>query len=449
MLVEGLSDRMRNVRESATVALAALHVAHPESVAGALAADNETSQALAELLHSSSLDVVRAVLTLIPLTSGKGCAERLLEIIDNEELSQEAAAALIALGRPAIVSLLNKWSASDDRNRTYLSYLAGETGCSEAVPMLLSGLSSDDMNLRMTCAQALGRLNEATAVPQLIEMLHDTTPQMRDVAKNALSALALTCPAEIVEALSPLVEDKDADIRTAVISVLGRIDYKKSEHWLNLALKDESSSVRCAAISALGSNPSDELLDVLMLALTDEDSEVRRVGAEALGEVNSLQALDALALALFDEDLWVRATVIRSLGKIKSPRSVALIKEALGDPIGLVCIAALESLALLDPEAAFPQLIASLYHDDEEVVNAALQQLVGMGRRDWMESMTDVLLNHKHWEVRLNYARALETLDDAGCLKAIENRLMIEGEAMVRQQLESTLNTFKGREELA
>jgi HEAT repeat protein len=144
--------------------------------------------------------------------------------------------------------------------------------------------------------------------------------------------------------------------------------------------------------------------------------------------------------------LWVRATVIRSLGKIRGKRSVSLIKEALGDPIGLVCIAALESLAELDADSAFPLLMASLYSEDEEVVIAALQKLVATGRRDWLQSMTDVLLNHPHWEVRLHYARALESLDEPGCLKAIENRLMVEGEAAVRQHLEAILSSFKGRE---
>jgi HEAT repeat protein len=277
-------------------------------------------------------------------------------------------------------------------------------------------------------------------------MVHGTVPELREAAQHALAALAETHPGEMVERLEPLVEDENPEIRAAAIAVLGRINYKTIEHCLTLALKDESAVVRRAAVGALGSNPADDHLNVLMLALTDEDSEVRRCSAEALGMIKNIQAVDALALALFDEDLWVRATVIRSLGKIKAKRSVSLIKEALGDPIGLVCIAGLEALAELDPEAAFPLLIAALYHQDEEVVNAALLQLVATGRRDWLATMTDVLINHPHWEVRLNYARCLGSLDGPEYHKIIEDRLMVEGEAMVRQQLEATLNCFKKRE---
>ncbi len=443
LLVEGLRDRMRNVREAAAVSLATLYAAHPEKVANLLVdLDEGPAQALTELLHTSSLAVVRAALALVPLTGNIHSADSLLEILDDEVVCQEAASALISLGRPAIIILLDKWSESDDRIRAYLSYLAGETGCVEALPLLLSGLSSKDGTLCMSCAQALGRLNEVAAVSRLVELLHGSGPQVRDAAQNALAALALTYPAQIVEALSPLVEDDDPEIRAAVISVLARLDYKNNEHFLALALKDESASVRLAAITALGSNPADEHLGVLMLALTDENSEVRRGGAGALGSIKSPQSVDALALALFDEDLWVRATVIRSLGKIGGKRSVSLIKAALGDPVGLVCIAALDSLAELDAEESFPLLMASLYHEDEEVVNASLQHLVATGRRDWLASVTDVLLNHSHWEVRLNCARALETLDEPGYLKAIENRLLVEGEAMVRQQLETILKKF-------
>ena len=448
LLVDGLSEQMRNVRESAAVLLATMYVAHPDSVARSLVGNTAAARALTEVLRGNNPAVVRAALKLIPLTGDLNSAERLLELLDNEELRQEAASALVALGRGAILSLLDKWPLSDDRTRAYLGYLVGETGCTEAVPLLLSGVSSENLTLRMSCAQALGRLNEVAAVPCLVEMLQGTIPELRDAAQNALAALADACPEEIVKALNPLVENEDSEIRAAVISVLGRVDYPIIEHCLTLALKDESASVRRAAVNALGSNPADEHLDVLMLALTDEDSEVRRSGADALGQIKNPQAVDALALALFDEDLWVRATVIRSLGKIKVKRSVSLIKEALGDPIGLVCIAALEALAELDPEVAFPLLVASLYHEDEEVVNAALQQLVATGRRDWLTSMTDVLINHQHWEVRLNYARALALLDGQGCREAIENRLMIEGEAMVRQQLEEILSRDKGREGL-
>jgi HEAT repeat protein len=450
LLVAGLNDRIRNVRESAATSLATLYFAHPELVASSLLADSAAAtRALSELLHASSMAVVRAALKLVPLTDDICSADSLLEILDNEELCQDAASALVALGRPAIVTLLDKWSTSNDRIRTYLSYLAGETGCSEALPLLFSGLSSEDVTLRMSCAQALGRLNEVAAVPCLVEMLQGAVREVSDAAQHALAALAASYPTEIVEALSPLAEDGNCEIRAAVISVLARLDYRKNEHFLALALKDESALVRLAAITALGSNPADEHLGVLMLALTDEDSEVRRGSAEALGTIKNPQSVEALALALFDEDLWVRVAVIHSLGKIRGTRSVSLIKEALGDPIGLVCIAALEALAKLDTGAAFPLLMASLYHEDEEVVNAALQHLVATGRKDWLASMTDVLLNHQHWEVRLSYARALESLDEPGYLKAIENRLMVEGEVMVRQQLESMLNNFNRREGLA
>jgi len=444
LLVQGLSDKMGNVSEAAVLSLAALCFNQRKSVADTLLANSEAAQALVGLTHSSNIAVVRAAIKLLPFTGDASSADRLLAIIENEEVRQESASALVLMGRSAVYSMFSQWATANDRTRLYLSYLAGETGCVEAVPMLLSELSSDDVSLRMSCAQALGRLNEIAAVPFLVDMLQSSVPELRGTAQDALAALIHAYPEKIIEVLSPLVEDDDSAIRAAVISVLGRIDYKKIAHLVTLALKDESASVRRAAISALGSNPAKEHLDVLMLALTDEDAEVRRGGAEAIGMIKNPQAVDALALALFDEDIWVRASVIRSLGKIRVKRSVLLIKEALGDPIGLVCIAALEALAEIDPEEAFPLLVASLYHEDEEVVIAALQQLVGSGRRDWLASMSDVLINHQHWEVRLNYARALESLGEHGFRKALEDRLVVEGEEMVRQQLELTLNHSKG-----
>ncbi|MDX9707968.1 MAG: HEAT repeat domain-containing protein [Trichloromonas sp.] len=443
LLVSGLNDRMRNVREAAVLSLGALHYNHPQAVAQALAPASEAAdQVLAECLDSPRLPVVRAALRLVPLIVARDCLHRLLPWLADEELGREAAGAILAQGRSAVVSLLRDWANQSERMQAYLCYLAAETGAEEAIEPLLGALESDNQDLVLAAAHALGRLKVVAALPALTRILREGEDEPRRVAQEALGALAEAYPEELLALFSPLMEDPAAETRMAAIAVLGKGNFRIIRPMVFMALKDASSEVRQAAVAALGSNPDIEQLDALVLALTDEDADVRRVAAEVLGLLRDRRAVDALALALYDEDPWVRSTVVRAIGHIGTERAGTLIREAWGDPVGLVCIAALESWFAFDPDGVFPQLIASLYHDDEEVVGAALALLVETGRQDWLPAMAEVLINHDHWEVRLRFAQALKELKGTTCRELVENRLLVEGEDLVRSQLEETLESL-------
>lgn len=445
LLTSGLNDRMHNVREAAVLSLGTLYHSHPQDVAEALAHEPEAAdQALAACLDSPHLPVVRAALRLVPLIYARHSLDRLLPWLADEELGREAAGAILALGRPAVVSLLHDWPNQSERMQVFLCYLAAETGAEEAIDPLLKALESDNQDLVLAAAHALGRLGVGSALPALTRILREGETDSRRVAQEALGSLVESFPEELLAALSPLMEDPAAETRMAAIAVLGKGNFRIIRPMVFLALKDDSSEVRQSAVAALGSNPDIEQLDALVLALTDEDAEVRRVAAEVLGGLPDRRAVDALALALHDEDPWVRATVVRAIGHIGTDRAGTLIREAWGDPVGLVCIAALEAWFSFDPDGVFPQLIASLYHDDEEVVGAAIALLVTTGRQDWLPAMAEVLINHPHWEVRLRFARALEQLKGSGCRELVENRLLVEGEDLVRSQLVQTLEALGG-----
>lgn len=445
LLAAGLNDGMRNVREAAVLSLGALHRNHPQTVAQALAREPEAAdQALADCLDSPRLQVVRAALRLVPLVAARHCLDRTLPWLADEELGREAAGAILALGQPAVVSLMRDWSKQPERMQAYLCYLAAETHTVEAIEPLLGALESDNQELVLAAAHALGRLKVVAALPPLTRILREGDDEPRRVAQEALGALAEVYPEELLAVFSPLMEDPAAETRMAAIAVLGKGNFRIIRPMIFMALKDDSPEVRQSAVAALGSNPDIEQLDALVLALTDEDADVRRVAAEVLGRLRDRRAVDALALALHDEDPWVRSTVVRAIGHIGTDRAGTLIREAWGDPVGLVCIAALEAWFSFDPDGVFPQLIASLYHDDEEVIGAALALLVKTGRQDWLPAMADVLINHAHWEVRLRFAQALEQLNGTTCRELVENRLLVEGEDLVRVQLEQTLESLGG-----
>lgn len=441
-LVQGLNDDMRNVRETAAVALMRLAERWPEAVTEHLSglAGSPVAEAVAGLLDSSDRTVRQAAVNLLGRLKDGRFALQLLALFTDEELRSSAAFALISLGRDAVCPLMETWSGADSRNRAYLAYVFGEVECSEALQLLLDGLGSAEPELRMASAQALGKFGESAALSPLMTCLGDDSEEVRHAAMEALSQIGMRHRQGAMRILQPFLEHDDPEWRMNVVLILGRLDGREVEEHLTFAMKDESSLVRRAAVRAFEGQKEGRQIQALMLALTDEDDEVRRLAVEALGMTEDPQTLGPLELALQDESIWVRSAAVRALGRLDSEAVLGLVQGALNDPVGLVGIAALETLAGMGGEKAYPSLVEALSHEDEEVVNAALQLLTGSGRRDWIPAVIDRLLNHRHWEVRLSFARTLVELEGDRCRPHLENRLLVEGEDLVRHQLQNILD---------
>ena len=443
LLVEGLGDPMRNVREAAALALVRVGASSEETVIACLSrrAGTSTIQSVAELLDSSNPEVRRAAVALAGAVGDAAMAPRLLELVAEEELRDEAVSALQHMGNKAAAVLLDFWDRGDPVQKSCIAYLAGEAGCSEGIPLLRRGLASADETVQIAVARALGKLGAAEAIPQLVQCLNKGNEEVRGAAMEALCRLGEEQREKTLDALVPLLEADTADLRMCAVAILGRLDGEEAQRILAFALKDEAALVRRAAVQAFDGRAGEDYLQYLMLALTDEDAEVRRLAAEALGQSGGQQALPPLELALQDEDTWVRSTAVRALRLIGGKRAAQLTREALHDPIGLVSIAAMETLASIDPEGSLPLFIEALGHEDEEVVNAALGLLCRCGdkRQEWLEEASDRLLNDQRWEVRIQFVRTLAELQGGACRQALEKRLLIEGEALVREQIQEIL----------
>lgn len=398
-------------------------------------------EAIGELLESRNVEVCRAAVALAGAVADPALAPALLALFEEESLREAVAHALVHMGGKAALALLPAWEDADSLSRACISYVAGETGCVEALEKLQQGVGSTEETVQLAAAEALGKLDDVRAIPPLVECLRESGEEVRTTVLGALSRLGQRHREPVVDALSPLLEAEEPDLRMCAVAVLGRLDGPEVQRTLAFALKDESALVRQAAVRSLEARPGEELLQHLMLALTDEDAEVRRLAAETLGRSGDRQALTALELALQDDDTWVRSTAVQALGQLGGERAVQLSRQALHDPIGLVSISALETLAAIDPEGALPVFVEALAHEDEEVVNAALGMLCRLGSdQQWLPAVQERLLNDPRWEVRIHFVRTLAELQGPECRAALEQRLLIEGEALVRDQIREILS---------
>jgi HEAT repeat protein len=155
---------------------------------------------------------------------------------------------------------------------------------------LLKALGYKGKNVRLSAAEALGKIQDAMTVGPLIRAL----------------------------------KDKDSDVRGKAIWALGEIGDAKAVGPLIWALKDNDSGVRERAKWALGEIGDARAVVPLIRALKDKDSDVRKAAKEYLGEIGDARAVEPLIQALANE--YVREKAEKALEKIGEPAVEPLIQ---------------------------------------------------------------------------------------------------------------------------
>lgn len=445
LLLTGLADPMRNVREASALALERLCDRFTVVLTGRMKelSGTPTAEVLAEMLESPNDRLRLTAVRLLGRIGDPRYACHLLGLFDEEELRQEAATALIAAGRSAACSLLELWPAAAPRTRAYLAYVFAEAGCEEAVATLNNALTSQDNELRIVSLQALGKLGRESEIEAVAAALDDEEDDVRLAATQSLITLGQRYPRVTTFVLRNQTSSDSPPVRAAAVDVIGRIGDETARPILSLAVRDDSPLVRRVAFRALERLGGEDRRQVMMIALTDEDVEVRRTAAEALGTDGDDDAVVPLSLALQDDDIWVRAAAVRSLGRIGNERSLACVRHALADPVGLVTIAALETLGMFDDGSCLDAVRTVLDHTDEEVVMAALRILAEQPDSLWLDEDFDRLMSHRHWEVRMFTARLLAERQGSASCPLLEQHLLVEGESVVREQLLELLDELK------
>ena len=444
LLLQGLQDTARATRMAAVLAIARIGERFPARIAADLRPLDTSGLARTaeDLLESADAATKLSAIRIIGWLGEGRLAPRLLELLAEEEFQGVAAEALVAMGTAALCALGRLWPGADSRQRSYIAYFIGQAGCSEGQDLLLEGLASTDTALQMSCCRSLGRLGNPEILQALSRSLAEADAEVREEAAAAMARIGIHHPKPVLQIAANFLGADNPELRTQAVLILSRLRDAQVGSFLGAALKDESPLVRQAAVRAFIDRGGEESLPALTLTLIDEDVGVRRLSAEALGASGSEAALCPLGLAMTDEDIWVRAVAVRSLGMIGGPRATELIQGAISDPVGIVTIAALETLTGLDAAAAYPVLHQALRHADAEVITAALEQLLKIGRSEWIGSCGKELLNHLSWEVRIASARGMMQLQGEYCALWLEERLLAEGESLVRSSLQELLKEF-------
>lgn len=439
-LIAGLLDPMRNVREAAILALQSLLSRYGEEVfVGQLTP--VALEGIVVLLAGPSLPVQRAALSLLGIHCDRAHALLLASYLDNEELSDDVAIILARRGREVVADLTACWADASDKKKAYLAYLFGETGVEMAVNLLVGELKGADDFLRAVLLRALGQVAGIEAIIVLAGYLEVLEDDVRQAAVDGLVKVAERFHAPVIDLVRDSFAHANPLIRQAALQVLGRLGGDEAEDILLLAMKDDSSLVRRSAIYYLdGCNP--QHYPMLTLALTDEESEVRRQAVETLSMGVDRALIVPITLVLNDEDPWVRATAIRALGRFGGVEALDAVRSGLRDAVGLVTIAAVETLMAENLSLEQSEIVHCLGDDDPDVLLVLLQFLAQSADKTWLALWGEKLLGHHHWHIRQSVAEVLAQEGSETGQALLQQRLQVEEEDVVREVLRHHLASF-------
>jgi HEAT repeat protein len=244
------------------------------------------------------------------------------------------------------------------------------------VDKLIKALRYRDASVRMSAAEALGKIGDPRAVEPLCAALKDKDQGVRGWSAEALGKIG---DARAEEPLLVALKDEDNDewFRARATDAL---------EWIRVAQRWDSMSWN-EQIRWLEKTGDARVLEPFLTALKDDDRRVQRNATRTLVEIGK-PAVEPLLAALKDDDKNVRRGVAFGLGGIGDARAVEPLLAALKDNFKDVREAAAHALGDIGDARAVEPLRAALKDDDKYVRAAAEMALEKLGvRPDIAESL--------------------------------------------------------------
>ena len=338
---------------------------------------------------------------------------------------------------------LERAGPGEEPTRRYSVLDALARGGSRGISALIGALRSNEADVVLYAATALGEARDAAAVPHLIRLLQHPDLNVAQAAIDALGNLRAQAAASPIEA----VLEADPWLRFAAAHALGEIGHPGSVHALMRVAGDSAISEQ--AIEALGKiatvPAATVLAELLFLRVSGDDFDgcllalgnaVRRmVDAAGLDGSRAWQRLTSAEASAVHErlvGLLLRRDVeISERHHALKEAAIAVIRAlALPGLYGALIEAAWDTAIgepLLDAvvfagRAACPGVLAGLGHGDADVRVFCATAAAVLGLTD-AAGPCETMLTHGETRVRVAALRALAALSAEPALPAMLRRL--------------------------
>ncbi len=309
----------------------------------------------------------------------------------DPDLPSLSAQVLARIGAPALPALTRALQTAHPLVRLQAAQALGWIKDSSALPVLLSALHGEFFTVRAAAATALASIGDSRALEALLAAMQDPEPSVRSAAVLAVASFNLPATFETLAPLlldDPKIEVRQAAARAlgatrhpSALPLL--IEALHDSFWWY-----ERESTAADLLDAI-QNMGEPAIPLLVDALTDPERAVRRFAASLLGRLHAASAVEPLGMALYDMHHEVGNAAALALASI-GPASLVVLEAAAHHPEPAIrqnvalALGAMETshstdllLELLqDPERSVQsQVIESLTRQQDPRAITALLQL--------------------------------------------------------------------------
>jgi len=385
LLVDGLGDRARNVREAALTALDHLRsrtaAEQFKSSAGERLrglAGTEAVEYLTAMRESPDSRIRTSAIAILGMVGDPRAVAIFTSGYRDESLQQAVLGAMREMGDKLGPLLHKRYITADEEERCIITHIAGELSFAETRQIVAAAIDDQSATVRALAAEAVGKAGMTELIPAVVRLLADAHAEVRRRATGALVRLTNVARENVAASAQMLAEADSADCRLQAVRLFGAL---RDIAHLNFLCKDEDAQVRREAITTLGEIRLPDSAGRIAMALTDEEVDVRVAAATALGWNGFADETHSLRLALGDQSPRVQMAAIKSLGRRQDVAAFATVAGFIGSASGMLQIAALQSVVQLDPVRAAVLLQQAKLDHDEEVARVAVNLLDTLAER--------------------------------------------------------------------
>jgi HEAT repeat protein len=325
---------------------------------------------------------------------------------ENAGLRNSATEVLIAIGAPAI-GVVKKLLESGNRDeRKFAADILGEIGQPAAAEALVGALDDEDENVRGAAAEALGRVGDPSRAACLLHALKNDGLLVKMSCLDALKRLEVEVPFDVVR---PLLSVRP--LRYQALGLLGSTatlgSVAEVVPILIEGLESFSRAERLAAAQALvrlheqldrqnkvevrvavARVSTDEFCGRLLEMLDGSEEQERAAAVMVLGWTGRSLVVADLIRSAADERL--RDAVEASILAI-GPKSASILVKMLDELGRTERVLAVELLGRFGQPGSLPSIVSLCLDDDSEVADAAQRALGRMGDPSILSTLVELL----------------------------------------------------------
>ena len=296
-----------------------------------------------------------------------------------------------------------------------VAYALQRVNDARAVPALLELVKGDGQLTRAFAARGLGQLKDSRAATALLEIA-ENAGEPTAVRIQAVRGVALLGNPNAAAAMRRLILSPkvDQNLQLEAVTALAQVRSPESVELLIDLVSAEWASVRAAALNALARTDVEIFVSSISGLDPDPHWSVRAALATTLGDLGRERAQAPLTAMLGDADQRVIPSVLRALARIGAANAAAEMNARLKSDDPVVRAAAVRGLATLKVENATPALLEAYQRSQGDglyVARAAvLDALVALDPTA-ARSLLTTALTDRDWAVRVRAAEHLKRLN--------------------------------------